>query len=46
MQTTDSGHTDCPDPARPTVITIGDGCDQQLHACPASPEHPHTALLQ
>ncbi|MFD4532114.1 hypothetical protein ACFWNL_14770 [Kitasatospora sp. NPDC058397] len=35
-----------PDPAAPTMITVGDGYNQQIYACPAAPEHPHAALLQ
>lgn len=35
-----------PDQARPTMITIGDGYNQQIYACPVAPEHPHTALVQ
>ncbi|TWE15315.1 hypothetical protein [Kitasatospora atroaurantiaca] len=38
--------TDYPDPARPTMITIGDGYNQQIYACPGAPNHPHTALMQ
>ncbi|MFG2138679.1 hypothetical protein [Streptomyces sp. NPDC048650] len=35
-----------PDPTTPTQVTIGDAHHQQIYACPASPEHPHTALVQ
>ncbi|MEV5122092.1 transposase [Streptomyces decoyicus] len=35
-----------PDPRTPTQVTIGDAYNQQIYACPAAPEHPHTALVQ
>ncbi|MEU6393596.1 non-ribosomal peptide synthetase [Streptomyces sp. NPDC046939] len=35
-----------PRPARPTAIQIGRGYKQQLYVCPATPEHPHTELMQ
>ncbi|MFJ5774560.1 hypothetical protein [Streptomyces sp. NPDC093094] len=38
-----SGHFD---PGQPTAVQIGSGYDQQLYICPASPEHPHTELMQ
>ncbi|AUH44575.1 hypothetical protein CXR04_34225 [Streptomyces sp. CMB-StM0423] len=31
---------------QPTAVRIGSGYDQQLHLCPADPEHPHTELMQ
>lgn len=36
----------CLDPADPPMIQIGDNETLQLYACPVSPGHPHTALLQ
>ncbi|MYT68162.1 MULTISPECIES: non-ribosomal peptide synthetase [unclassified Streptomyces] len=33
-------------PNQPTAIQIGRGYKQQLYVCPASPEHPHTELMQ
>ncbi|MFJ8932017.1 hypothetical protein ACIRLA_36150 [Streptomyces sp. NPDC102364] len=35
-----------PDPATPTLVTIGDGHNLQIYACPTSPQHPHTASVQ
>ncbi|WP_066938491.1 hypothetical protein [Streptomyces sp. NBRC 110611] len=35
-----------PGPATPTMVTIGDGYNQQIYGCPMAPEHPHAALLQ
>lgn len=34
------------DPARPTMVTIGDNHSLQVYACPVAPEHPHTQLMQ
>ncbi|MFJ3219474.1 hypothetical protein ACIPLC_26550 [Kitasatospora sp. NPDC086801] len=41
-----SGDTVHPGPATPTMITIGDGYNQQVFACPVAPEHPHAARMQ
>ncbi|MER5867539.1 hypothetical protein [Kitasatospora sp. NPDC002040] len=30
----------------PTGVTIGDGYNLQLYACPVAPQHPHTASVQ
>ena len=35
-----------PDPANPAMIMVASGYDLQLYACPAFPDHPHTALVQ
>lgn len=35
-----------PDSRQPTMVQIGDNDDLQLYACPASPDHPHTELVQ
>ncbi|MFI6875454.1 non-ribosomal peptide synthetase [Streptomyces sp. NPDC050400] len=35
-----------PRPEQPAAIQIGRGYKQQLYICPASPEHPHTELMQ
>ncbi|MEU0600555.1 hypothetical protein ABZ484_20270 [Streptomyces sp. NPDC006393] len=35
-----------PVPRQPTAVHIGSGYKQQLYVCPASPEHPHTELMQ
>ena len=35
-----------PRPNQPAAIQIGRGYRQQLYVCPASPEHPHTELMQ
>ncbi|MBC9715077.1 hypothetical protein H9Y04_21225 [Streptomyces sp. TRM66268-LWL] len=34
------------DPAAPTGIQVGSADTMQLYVCPASPEHPHTDLIQ
>ncbi|MFI9206059.1 hypothetical protein [Streptomyces sp. NPDC053048] len=33
-------------PATPAEVEIAGGYDLQLYACPASPDHPHTDLIQ
>ncbi|MFD9124081.1 hypothetical protein [Kitasatospora sp. NPDC059571] len=38
--------TGYPAPATPTMISLAGGYHQQIYTCPASPEHPHAALLQ
>ncbi|MFC7180702.1 non-ribosomal peptide synthetase [Kitasatospora paranensis] len=38
--------TGYPAPATPTMIGLAGGCNQQIYACPASPDHPHAELLQ
>lgn len=35
-----------PDPANPAMIEVAGGYSLQLYTCPASPDHPHTALIQ
>lgn len=35
-----------PHPARPAMVQIADDSSLQLYACPASPDHPHTELIQ
>lgn len=35
-----------PDPRCPAMIHVGDDDRLQLYACPSSPDHPHTDLLQ
>jgi hypothetical protein len=35
-----------PDPRHPARVQVADDNDLQLYACPASPDHPHTALIQ
>ncbi len=34
------------DPAQPTKVEVGSADNMQLYACPTSPEHPHTDLIQ
>ncbi|MGW6688005.1 hypothetical protein [Streptomyces sp. NPDC054961] len=33
-------------PAQPTAVEVGSTDNMQLYVCPASPEHPHTDLIQ
>lgn len=33
-------------PAQPTAVQVGSTDNMQLYVCPASPEHPHTDLIQ
>jgi hypothetical protein len=33
-------------PAQPTQVEVGSADNMQLYVCPASPEHPHTDLIQ
>ncbi|MFH9038219.1 hypothetical protein ACH4FA_02445 [Streptomyces sp. NPDC017966] len=33
-------------PAQPTRVEVGSTDNMQLYVCPASPEHPHTDLIQ
>ncbi|WP_030382762.1 MULTISPECIES: hypothetical protein [unclassified Streptomyces] len=33
-------------PAQPTRVEVGSADNMQLYVCPASPEHPHTDLIQ
>ncbi len=35
-----------PHPAAPAPVELAGGYDLQLYACPASPDHPHTDLIQ
>ncbi|GHF05199.1 hypothetical protein [Streptomyces morookaense] len=35
-----------PHPAAPAMVELAGGYDLQLYACPESPDHPHTALIQ
>lgn len=35
-----------PHPARPTMVQIADDNRLQIYTCPASPDHPHTELIQ
>ena len=32
--------------ANPAMVEVGGGYSLQLYACPASPDHPHTDLIQ
>ncbi|AXE26819.1 hypothetical protein C0216_28330 [Streptomyces globosus] len=44
-----AGSTPTPDncqPWNPTGLDLARGYDQQLHVCPASPDHPHISLVQ
>ncbi|MFI1189827.1 hypothetical protein [Streptomyces californicus] len=34
------------DPAQPTGVEVGSADNMQIYVCPASPEHPHTDLIQ
>lgn len=34
------------EPASPTMVQVGRGYNQQVYVCPATPEHPHTELMQ
>ena len=39
----------CPPPTptrKPTKVVVASGYNLQLYACPASPDHPHTELVQ
>ncbi|MCW3817975.1 hypothetical protein ONA91_26345 [Micromonospora sp. DR5-3] len=40
-----ASHTTYPDPAHPAMVSIA-GFNQQIYACPAFPDHPHTELMQ
>lgn len=48
----DQAHADtaryvvAPHPAHPTMVQIADDNHLQLYACPASPDRPHTELIQ
>ncbi len=48
----DQAHADtaryagAPHPAHPAMVQIADDNRLQLYACPASPDHPHTELIQ
>lgn len=33
-------------PAQPTAVEVGSTDNLQLYVCPASPDHPHTDLIQ
>ncbi|WP_260174735.1 hypothetical protein [Streptomyces sp. PanSC19] len=33
-------------PSQPTGVEVGSTDNMQIHACPASPGHPHTDLIQ
>ncbi|WP_052850962.1 hypothetical protein [Streptomyces avicenniae] len=33
-------------PAQPTHVEVGSADNMQIYVCPASPEHPHTDLIQ
>ncbi|MGW4651371.1 hypothetical protein [Kitasatospora sp. NPDC004289] len=40
-------HSGGPAPSpTPTMVTIGDGYNLQIYACPLAPQHPHTASVQ
>jgi hypothetical protein len=41
-----AGHVAGQDPAQPTAVEVGSTDNLQLYVCPASPEHPHTDLIQ
>ncbi|MFE3906123.1 hypothetical protein ACFXPY_39220 [Streptomyces sp. NPDC059153] len=41
-----AGHVAGQDPAQPTAVEVGSIDNLQLYVCPASPEHPHTDLIQ
>jgi hypothetical protein len=41
-----AGHRAGHDPAQPTQVEVGSTDNMQLYVCPASPEHPHTDLIQ
>ncbi|WP_242439046.1 hypothetical protein [Streptomyces sp. CB00455] len=34
------------DPSQPTRVEVGSTDNMQIYVCPASPEHPHTDLIQ
>lgn len=40
------GHTTGDSPAQPTGAEVGSTATMQLYVCPASPDHPHTDLIQ
>lgn len=33
-------------PSQPTGVEVGSTDNMQIYVCPASPEHPHTDLIQ
>ncbi|MFE1327090.1 hypothetical protein [Streptomyces sp. NPDC058741] len=41
-----AGHRAGLSPAQPTKVEVGSADNMQLYVCPASPEHPHTDLIQ
>ncbi|MFD4948703.1 hypothetical protein ACFVYE_42440 [Streptomyces sp. NPDC058239] len=41
-----AGHVAGQNPAQPTAVEVGSTDNLQLYVCPASPEHPHTDLIQ
>jgi hypothetical protein len=41
-----AGHIAGQNPAQPTAVEVGSTDNLQLYVCPASPEHPHTDLIQ
>lgn len=41
-----TSHVASQDPAQPTAVEVGSTDNLQLYVCPASPEHPHTDLIQ
>ncbi|MEO3793922.1 hypothetical protein ABGB14_27230 [Nonomuraea sp. B10E15] len=41
-----AGHIPGQDQAQPTKVEVGSTDNMQLYVCPASPEHPHTDLIQ
>jgi hypothetical protein len=41
-----AGHVAGRNPAQPTAVEVGSTDNLQLYVCPASPEHPHTDLIQ
>lgn len=41
-----AGHVAGQNPAQPTAVEVGSADNLQLYVCPASPEHPHTDLIQ
>lgn len=41
-----AGHVAGQNPAQPTAVEVGSTDNLQLYVCPATPEHPHTDLIQ
>ncbi|MGW5641040.1 hypothetical protein ACWEWQ_41125, partial [Streptomyces sp. NPDC003832] len=39
-------HGPGPYPSQPTRVEVGSTDNMQIYVCPASPEHPHTDLIQ